>query len=306
MSAETASEGTTRPGTFAGWAAKSVTLLLLALSACAAPRPASRPAAEPPPPLRTNENLHAVLWTQTSVEYRASAEQAYTGAAVMLDRALRDTSWTAALEQLAREDYGTLPPAVVLDVDETVLDNAAYQARLVLEDAEYDRESWAAWVEERKALPVPGALAFTRYADRLGVAVLYLTNRRQEEEAATRDNLLRYGFPVSDAYDAILTRGERPAWDTSDKTSRRRDLAGRFRILLLVGDNLGDFLPDVERPLLEREQLAHPYTDFWGTRWILLPNPQYGSWEGAFFDFDYSLSREERLRRKYEALNPDR
>src|SRR5690606_15658902 len=138
---------------------------------------------------RTNENLHSTLWTQTSVEYRASTLQAYRLAMLMLDRALADSSWTAALEQEASGSYASLPPAVVLDVDGTVLDNSAYQARLVLEDAAYASDSWNAWVQEARAVPVPGAVAFTRYAHDKGVTVIYLTNRRGDTEEATRRNL---------------------------------------------------------------------------------------------------------------------
>jgi len=286
------------------YAGALILTLSLALGACAgAGQVAEPPASERAMPIPTHENLNSTLWIQTAVEYRGLALQAYATAGLMLDRALADTSWTAALEQAETAGYGRLRPAVVLDVDETVLDNSAYQARLVRDDAVYASDTWAAWVEEAQATPVPGAVAFTQEAVSKGIAVVYLTNRRAEQEAATRRNLAAYGFPVEEGYDAVITRGERPEWASGDKASRRRAVAETFRLLLLVGDNLGDFMGEVEAAPAERAAMAAPYEAFWGSRWILLPNPQYGSWEGALFDYDYRLSREQQRLRKYEALD---
>lgn len=259
----------------------------------------------------TNENLHAVLWTQTATEYAALTQQTYAAARARLDDALADPNWTAMPEQVGMEGYESLPPAVVLDVDETVLDNSAYQARLIEDDAVYGRETWSAWVEEAAAPAVPGVLAFTQAAADLDIAVIYLTNRRGPGEAATRRNLETLGFPIRDDFDAVLTRGDltrtgEPEFDTGEKGPRRAHVAERFRVLQLFGDNLGDFLSDVETSLEERDELAAPYADWWGSRWFMLPNPQYGSWEGALFDYDYGLTREERLQRKEAALKTGR
>ena len=284
--------------------------ILALLAGCAAPRTATEgmPAEGVPAErsVRTHEGLLATLWTQTAVEYEAAALQAYRLAALQLDRALADPSWTAALEQQAQPDFDALPPAVVLDVDETVLDNSPYQARLILDDAVYSSATWDPWVREEQAAPVPGALAFTRYAAGRGVRVIYLTNRRSHLEEATRNNLARLGFPMAEGEDVVITRGEREEWADSDKGPRRAAVAERYRVLLLVGDNLGDFLDGVDASVAEREALAAPYADYWGTRWILLPNPQYGSWEGALFGFDYDLDAAGRQARRYEQLRPRR
>lgn len=282
-------------------------LLVLGLSACAAPitRVETPPVEEPPlprAPITANENLHSVLWTQTAIEYQATALQAYKLATIMLDRALADSSWTAGPEQGEMGGYEPLPPAVILDVDETVLDNSPYQARLVRDNAEYGSATWDAWVREQAAPPVPGAVDFTRYAAEHGVAVFYVTNRRANLEDATRANLAAYGFPFDPDEDRLLLRDEQPDWG-ADKATRRNAVGERHRILLLVGDNFGDFVSEVEVSVAARHALAERYADYWGTRWIMLPNPQYGSWEGALFDFDYSLSRDERLRRKAARLD---
>lgn len=248
--------------------------------------------------------LDATLWTQTAVEYDGVTRGAYRLAEVMMKRALTDSTWTAALSQAeqAPDQYRRKPPAVVLDVDETVLDNSAYQARLIETDAAYDAESWQDWCRERRAEAVPGARAFTRRADSMGVQVIYLTNRDSVVEAATRDNLERLGFPVDDAPDAVLTQGEKPGWEA--KAPRRAWVSDRYRVLLLIGDNLGDFTEPADTTLRARQSVADRYERFWGTRWIALPNPQYGSWEAALFDYDYGQSPWERLRRKHERLDP--
>lgn len=287
-----------------------ILLVMIAAAGCASPAAIEETAVEMRPEWAgqavPHENLNSVLWVQTSVEYAALAEQSYRLAERVLDEALADPMWTASLEQSAMGTYEQLPAAVVLDVDETVLDNSAYQARLILDAATYSSESWNEWARESAAPAVPGALAFTQYADRLGVTVIYLTNRGAGIEEATRRNLMDLGFPLSDEVDVILTRGEKPAWSASDKTPRREFVAEQFRILLLIGDNLGDFLTDIDEPPAQRKQALAPYQDYWGTRWIMLPNPQYGSWEGALIEFDYAAPAEDQLQRKLESLETKR
>ena len=275
--------------------------LALAFGACAGQRTAPR--AEPPAtPIVTlpieHPTLFSTLWQQTSAEYRANALQAYDEAREILPIALADSSWTAAVEQEGAE-FSHLPPAVVLDVDETVLDNSPQQARVILEGGSFDPEAWASWVNEAQAPPVPGATEFLQLADSLGVAVFYVTNRDQPLEAATRRNLETAGLPVDPSVDTVLSRGEREGW-TSDKTSRRQAIAERYRILLLVGDDFNDFVA-ARLPRAERDRMVEQYRDRWGDRWIVLPNPTYGSWEGALYD-DENMTAEERRRERLEAL----
>lgn len=275
-------------------------LAALLLAGCQATRPAPE---APSLPLVGAENLHATLWAQTAPEFRAASLQAYAAARGALERALADSSWSADVAQLRAGGFEALPPAVILDIDETVIDNSAYQARLIRQGTTYTSETWAAWVEEEAATALPGALAFTRAADSLGLAVIYLTNRTAEEKAATRRNLEALGFPLTEheGFDPIIARGERPEFATGDKGTRRAAVAERFRIALQVGDDLGDFLSGVDASIQERHRLADAYAGWWGERWFILPNPQYGSWERALAD--PALEPEERLRRKRELLD---
>lgn len=242
--------------------------------------------------------LHSTTWVRTSAEYEAVAREAWRLAIERLDEALAHTFWTAALEQTG--GYQDLPPAVIVDVDETVLDNSPFQTRLINAGEEFDPELWTQWVLEAAAPPVPGALEFARAAQRRGVTIFYITNRDQIHEEATRRNLEAAGFPVDPGQDRVLTRGERRDW-ISDKSSRREVVARRFRILLLVGDDFNDFASARLSPA-QRATLAARYADRWGRQWIILPNPLYGSWEEALYGYQSGLSADEKTRRKAAAL----
>ena len=264
-----------------------LSLALVVSSACASrtATPASAPAAPPvtaAPSAATPAKIplpDSVVWFRTSVEYRATALQAYRLAALMMDRALSDRTWTAALEQTG--DFASKPPAVILDVDETVLDNSESEERNIREGTVYSEPRWAEWCRERKAAPIPGALEFTRAAAAKGVAVFYVTNRDRALEQATRDNLAKYGFPLDPGRDTVFTRAERPEWAASEKSSRRSRVAQDFRVLLLIGDDFGDFVAGARGTLAERRALLDAHAAMWGVKWIALPNPLYGSWKTA-------------------------
>lgn len=239
----------------------------------------------------TYENLNAVLWMQTSVEYKASALQTYRIAEGALLRGIQDRYWTAALEQTGQ--FQDLPPAVILDLDETVLDNSVFEARRVASGAQYSPEGWENWVDERSAGLVPGAMDFLQFAHANGVAPLYITNRAcnpLNDLDPTVQLLRNLHLPLDPV-------GERLFCDDGkrgDKTERRKKCVARFRILLLFGDQLSDFLQipplptsgkleEREKLLEEREKLFEAHQSLWGERWFQLSNPMYGtgndSWE---------------------------
>ncbi|MBA2303018.1 MAG: hypothetical protein H0W08_10330 [Acidobacteria bacterium] len=258
----------------------STLLVALAIAGCASHgQQAPATGAAPPASSGAHENLNAVNWMQTALEYEASALQAYRLAQIQLDTALADRSWTAAIEQTG--DASALPPAVILDIDETVLDNSYYQARMIRDGTAFATVTWDPWVMEARATAVPGAREFTQYAARKGVTVFYVTNRTANLEEATRKNLEAEQFPLAGNADTVLVRGERPEWSASAKGPRRAHVAREFRILMLVGDDLGDFVVDAAGTPRERQERTERYAAWWGQRWIMLPNPTYGSWERA-------------------------
>lgn len=261
-------------------------------------------AAAPAQPPAVMDTLNAAAWVQTSAEYRASALQAWRSARAALPRALKDKRWTAALEQTG--DPRKLPPALIVDIDETVLDNSPAQARFLLEgNGRFSFPIWMKWTSERRAQPVPGAREFLLEAAARGVTVFYVTNRAASEAADTLANLTGAGFPVlaktaAGIGDAVLLLGEQPSW-TSDKSSRRAAIAARYRILFLCGDDLNDFFSARLTPA-ERLEKARARDAWWGERWIILPNPMYGSWEDALYGFDRMLPPAAVQKRKLESL----
>jgi acid phosphatase len=192
---------------------------------------------------------------------------------------------------------------VVLDLDETVLDNSAYQVWLIKTGQTYSPETWAAWCDAGEAILIPGAREFLLGAVAQGITPIYISNRDASCEAATRRNLEAVGVPIveADGVDAVLLKKEQPGWG-SDKGSRRLEVAKRFRIVMLVGDNFGDFLDGVSLSIAERDALAQPYLGWWGSRWIPLPNPQYGSWDAAAFGHKMATAPAEQRAARLAAL----
>lgn len=248
-----------------------------------------------------HENFHSVLWTQTAVEYATLTLQTYRMAALQLDQGLADPTWTAAPEQ--GDDFGDLPPAVIMDLDETVLDNSPYQAWLVRSGERFSSDTWGAWCEAAEAGPVPGALDFVRYAVDAGVTVFFVSNRHGDNEQATRDNLesLGFGFALTDDMDNVLLKYEQEDWPSA-KGTRRSVITANYRVILSIGDNLGDFVDGYKVSLQERQAILEDNLAHWGTRWIVLPNPQYGSWEGSLFGFEYSLDPADIAEQKAAAM----
>jgi len=241
---------------------------------------------------RAHEGLNATLWVQTSAEYAALCRQAYANARHGLDRALK-AKWAALPEQGA---LAALPRklAIIMDLDETVLDNSPYQGQLVRDNESYTESSWKRWAELGAAKAIPGAVEFIDYATGKGVAVFFVTNRNHDVETATRKNLTDLGIAVSRYPDNVLTRKEKPDWG-SDKSSRRSHVAHDHHVLLLVGDAANDFLQLGRLDPAARRAAFAKHRDYFGERWILLPNPNYGGWETALYGYDHALSDRKKI-----------
>jgi len=245
------------------------------------------------------QNFQGTLWVQTSVEHAALCRQAFAAAASHLDEALADPSWSAALEQHPHAE--NLPPAIIVDVDETVLDNSPFQAALLKSGRVFDPAMFNGWVESAQAKPLPGAVEFLQAAAKRGVRIFYITNRKASQEAATRDNLARVGFPMEQGVDTLLMRRERPEW-IWDKRSRREVVTRRYRVLMLIGDDFNDFIGDSRTSLEKRREMSAAHREWWGQRWIILPNPGYGSWLGALYNYEWGMNDEEKRLMRQQAL----
>lgn len=295
-------------------AALALTGLFIAGCAGTAPRKADAPAQAAPAPTAVadagpaaNDNLNAVAWTQTAIERDLIYRQAWRDAQDQLARARADRRWEALPEGTRKAPYKGRQTAVIVDVDETVLDNSPYQARLVKQGTSYDKVTWAEWCREERAAAIPGALEFARHAEKLGVTVFYLSNRANDLREPTLANLRKLGFPVPADKEVFLGLGmpiEGCALDPKEKGCRRQLIARDHRVLMQVGDQLGDFVDvSVEANTIEgRRQAIAPYLDWIGTRWFVLPNPTYGSWEPALFNNSWSQPAEKRRQAKLDAL----
>ncbi len=246
----------------------------------------------------TDERLDATLWIQGSLEYSFACRQAYTLAKLCVDERLEDTKRTAAIEQSG--DFSELPPAIIMDVDETVLSNAPFQARLIERGIEYNETAWAEWVMEAKAEVMPGASQFIQYAQERGIKIFFITNRTADLEEATIKNLAyELRIPVSE--EVVMCKGERPEWG-SDKSSRRALVCGSHRVVCMIGDEFNDFAFIGKPASSERVRLGMHLTERFATAWILLPNPLYGDWERSLYNYDFELSTDEKRYLKYKAL----
>lgn len=245
------------------------------------------------------QNIMSVLYQQTAAERMAGSLQTFKLAKQAIDKALEDSSWSA----LPGQNTKGKNPAIIVDVDETVLDNTAYEARMILNGTSYP-EGWIRWCKESIAAEVPGAKDFLNYAASKGITIFYITNRVIELKDATKKNLSNLGIPWDQAKDTILMRGENN-WD-SDKGPRRALVGDEYRVLLMVGDNLGDFVDAKENNLIasNRKNIVKDYIDYWGIKWFMLQNVAYGDWEGALYNFDYSLSPEEVHNTRIKSLDP--
>jgi len=230
--------------------------------------------------LSSKHLLNAVLWYQRSPELRANYLQAYRLAQIALDQNLL----TAAKDN---------PKAVVVDVDETVLDNSPFMGYLYKTNKAFTNSDWHRWVVMEAAKALPGALKFLKYAETKNVEVFYITNRSADDKTATINNLKKEGFPfVDDKHVMCMTAG-------SSKAARRTKLAQTHDILLLVGDNLSDLdsVYDARNADSDLSKVDAMAKDF-GSRYIILPNPMYGDWENAIFKRDDSNAVKDRKRKE--------
>jgi acid phosphatase len=285
--------------------AGSVVILALLLAGCAeAPSKPTTVAPVSTEVVLANDNLNAVVWTQTAIEHDLVFREIYRVAQEKLATAIADPHWDA----LAREDRGDAPsglkPAVILDVDETVLDNSPYQARLTRDGKEFDEFSWAQWCKEAAAKALPGALEFTRFAAAHGVAVFYLSNRAQDLNAATVANLRAMGFPVEgdNNFLGLGSYVKNCEQLGSEKGCRRKLVSQQYRVLMQFGDQIGDFVDVLANTPAGRDAAVRPYLDWFGERWFVLPNPTYGSWEPALFNNDWSQTLPQRRAAKRATL----
>ncbi|MEP7038980.1 MAG: 5'-nucleotidase, lipoprotein e(P4) family [Acidobacteriota bacterium] len=217
----------------------------------------------------------AVLYMQKAAEYRALTYQAFNVAKMQLDADF-DKKNLKKLPKTGRK----MPRAVVVDIDETVLDNSPAQASNIKNRLPFDLKNWYAWGEQRKAKAIPGAVDFLNYASKKGARVFYVSNRDEVQKTATIDNLTAVGFPDANVETVQLRQKE------STKEPRRMAIAEKYRIVLLIGDNLDDLSTIYEKKSVDARFAEVDKTrEMFGHKFIVLPNAMYGTWESAIYDY---------------------
>ena len=219
--------------------------------------------------------LLATLYQQTAAEKDALCLQAY--------------NWAKKVIQNDMKRMGlSKRQAVVVDIDETVLNNSPYEAECILSGINYP-ERWDEWLEDAEALPLPGALEFLSYASENGYEVFYITNRREMYREATLRNLQKFNFPHADN-EHLMMRTE-----SSSKDARRKKVSENYRIVLLMGDNLSDFATIFDQQTVnDRQDLVMKNKEKFGFEYIALPNAMYGAWLDALYNYENNLNFDEK------------
>ncbi len=258
-------------------------LLITLLLACSTSQPVIKKDTSRDTHKLLQQDVLAVMWYQRAAECRALYYQAFN---LAHDR----------LNQILSADTTGRKMAVVVDIDETVLSNSPWQAYSILKDAPYP-EGWDDWIKSAGADPTPGAVDFLKYAVSHGVNVYYISNRKEDNLQPTIKNLKKWNFPEADVSHVLLKT------TTSDKTERRFNVEKTREIVLMMGDNLGDFQQLFQgKGSEERNALVNQNESKFGRRFIMLPNPMYGEWEGAIYQYHYGKTASDKMNDRLNAL----
>ena len=223
-----------------------------------------------------NQNTMAVAWYQTSAECKALYLQGYNIARRNLDQDLAQAS--------------AQPRAIILDIDETVLDNSPYQAYNALHDEQFP-DHWNDWVNAAKAKPVPGAKDFLNYANQNGVQIYYVSDRSTGQLKATKKNLANQGLPQA-TDDHILLKGK----NDKSKETRRQAIEKNNNVIMFFGDSLTDMNDPKSPSVKDRYQDVMENANQFGSKYIILPCPMYGGWEGALYGNNYGISNAQKTK----------
>lgn len=217
--------------------------------------------------LVTDGKLLASAFMQRAAEYHALCLQAYNIAHYRLDDILKNNS-------------NLKPKAIITDIDETILDNSAEEVHHDLQGKSFDPTEWAQWTAMAAADTVPGGFSFLKYASSKGVEIFYITNRDEKDREGTLKNLQKFNFPNADNAHLIVRQ------NVSSKEARRQMVMADHDVVLLLGDNLSDFSALWDRKTInERLQNVQQQSAMFGNRFIILPNPVYGDWESAMYQY---------------------
>ena len=241
-------------------------VVFLFVTACSSSKQISPPQTFAPHNIVVTGKLFASLYQQQAAEYRALCLQAFNIAHFRVDENLHTNT--------------TKPKAIITDIDETILDNSAYEVHQTLQGKDYESSSWYQWTDKSAADTVPGAPSFLKYAASKNIVIFYITNRDEKERNSTLLNLQKFNLPNADNAHLFVKQ------NTSSKEARRQQVAATHEIILLIGDNLADFSTMFDKKSSdERSQNVNILAAEFGNKFIVLPNPVYGDWEPALYKY---------------------
>ena len=240
------------------------------------------------PPAYDPQRDLGLLWVKHSAEYRAITTQTYAAATAALPGFIEDGSWSVVPGQT---DAADLPVAIILDVDETTVSNVDFQLTF---ERPFDNWKLEEWTSATTATSIAGMKEFVHTARAAGVTVFFITNRPCEpiagiddpcpQKKSTIDDIAEVGIET-DADHVFLS--EEQGWNR-EKSVRREYVARTHRVIMLIGDDLQDFVPCVRNKVYapcttaasaeDRHAMVEQHASWWGNGWYILPNPMHGSW----------------------------
>ena len=214
--------------------------------------------------LRSRENTMGTLWYQNAAEVDALYQQGYNVA-------------TNKLKELLKQPTDK-PYSIVLDIDETVLSNIPFQVKMIKDGTAFNPKLWDEWVQKAEAKPVAGAKEFLQFADKNKVQIYYISDRTDAQVDATIKNLEAQGIPVQ-GRDHLMFKKE----GDKSKEGRRQEVLKHTNLVMLFGDNLVDFAEFSTKSEADRDKMFEQLKAEFGDKFIIFPNPMYGSWESAVY-----------------------
>ena len=214
--------------------------------------------------LRSRENTMGTLWYQNAAEVDALYQQGYNVA-------------TSKLKELLKQPTSK-PYSIVLDIDETVLSNIPFQVKMIKDGTAFNPKLWDEWVQKAEATPVAGAKEFLQFADKNKVQIYYISDRTDAQVDITIKNLEAQGLPVQ-GRDHLMFKKE----GDKSKEGRRQEVLKHTNLVMLFGDNLVDFAEFSTKSEADRDKMFEQLKAEFGDKFIIFPNPMYGSWESAVY-----------------------
>ena len=228
---------------------------------------------------------YPILWQQQSAEYRALCYQAFNIASLRLNGLIKNKITNKRL-------------AIITDLDETILDNSYHQAELIKKNEEYTNKSWKEWTDKSAATAVPGAVEFLQMAKQKGLTIFYISNRDTAAVSSTLINLKKLKLPDANTNHMLFLS------DTPSKETRRQIVMRKYDVVMLLGDNLNDFMQVFEgENCSDRLAETDNRKEQWSKKFIVLPNATYGEWENALYDYDRKLNSAQKEAKRKAKLN---